>query len=544
MFRCSMFFIVLLYASLLAFAQGQHPLKIAVGPSGLSSVKYNGQEVVSDGTFRVAGVFFRKWDGSTFPGDTTRPKITLDRSTRRVKFTYPWGSVASSYTVEGNKLTLVVDIVNATVSDTIAALHLQLMDLKLAATPKDLGDKPKMGHNMGSLTMIGVDDGVKNILLCNDGIGRPLAFGVAPATDAGKTVFPVLAFTGRHSLLPNVWPFIDRPVYPGGVDRYILSFRFGPAGAPVETLSADLEKKFAQEYPFRLTWKDHRPIAALFLANSNMKWLTNPRGWFNDKSLDITTPKGLSEFHDRLMQLADDNIRIMKDMDAQGMIVWDPEGGEYPHPTTYLGDPRSLPKEMDTIADEYFKKFRDAGFRTGICIRPQRPVRPAYGDTVFQLTLQDPGDRKTNVNGKIAEAQKRWGCTIFYLDSNSYWYDDPFIQGIKQGYSGKVLDDNLLRQLMELHPDILLIPEAEGLQTYAYAAPYIQLNYDKLASTPASVNRVYPQAFSVQMAIEGPMDERHDELVAAVKRGDILLFRAFNDPYNAKVKSIYEDAKK
>lgn len=154
MFRCSMFFIVLLYASLLAFAQGQHPLKIAVGPSGLSSVKYNGQEVVSDGTFRVAGVFFRKWDGSTFPGDTTRPKITLDRSTRRVKFTYPWGSVASSYTVEGNKLTLVVDIVNATVSDTIAALHLQLMDLKLAATPKDLGDKPKMGHNMGSLTMI------------------------------------------------------------------------------------------------------------------------------------------------------------------------------------------------------------------------------------------------------------------------------------------------------------------------------------------------------------------------------------------------------
>ena len=40
----------------------------------------------------------------------------------------------------------------------------------------------------------------------------------------------------------------------------------------------------------------------------------------------------------------------------QGIIVWDLEGQEFIHPTTYIGDPRALgagyAPEMNAIADE------------------------------------------------------------------------------------------------------------------------------------------------------------------------------------------------
>jgi hypothetical protein len=79
---------------------------------------------------------------------------------------------------------------------------------------------------------------------------------------------------------------------------------------------------------------------------------------------------------------------------------------EYPHATSYLGDPRSLPPEIDPIIDGFFKRFRDAVLRTGICIRPQRPVRPVYATNVWQEQVADPTQ---NMVEKIAFAKKRWG---------------------------------------------------------------------------------------------------------------------------------------
>jgi hypothetical protein len=64
-------------------------------------------------------------------------------------------------------------------------------------------------------------------------------------------------------------------------------------------------------------------------------------------------------------------------------------------------------------------------------------------------------------------------------------------------------------------------------------------------ATPAEARCVYPEAFSVLYVADGPVDEHREQLVKAVKSGDILLFRGWwDDPYNAKVKSIYQDAKK
>src|SRR5262249_2010736 len=140
------------------------------------------------------------------------------------------------------------------------------------------------------------------------------------------------------------------------------------------------------------------------------------RGWLHDpKGVDVTTPGGQAAFKQRMLQYANSSVAIMKKAGAQGSIVWDLEGQQDPHMTGYLGDPRSLPPEMDAIADEFFAHLRAEGLRTGVCVRPQRPVRPAYGDGVVQIEVTDPAQ---NLIDKIAYAKKRWGCSLFYVDSN------------------------------------------------------------------------------------------------------------------------------
>jgi hypothetical protein len=256
------------------------------------------------------------------------------------------------------------------------------------------------------------------------------------------------------------------------------------------------------------------------------------------KNPDFTTEEGLAEFKASLMRYADNAVRILKrDMNAQGMIVWDVEGQEYPHATSYLGDPRSLPPEIDPIVDEFFQRFRDAGLRTGVCIRPQRPVRPPYGADVWQEQVADPTQ---NMIEKIAHAKKRWGCTLFYVDSNVLFDFENFRPN--QGDAYELMDAMVFRRLSEAHPDCLLIPEHENAFYFAYTAPHRELRQG-YASTPTWASRVYPGAFSVISVCDGPMDERRADLVAAVRRGDVLIFRAwFDDVFNEKTKSIYEEA--
>ena len=98
-----------------------------------------------------------------------------------------------------------------------------------------------------------------------------------------------------------------------------------------------------------------------------------------DPSVDVVTPAGIAKFQDRLLKNADRTLQIALENGAQGMITWDPEGQEYPHQTSYLGDPRQLSPEFDAIADKYFAKFSKAGLRVGICVRPQKLHRTPQG---------------------------------------------------------------------------------------------------------------------------------------------------------------------
>jgi hypothetical protein len=262
--------------------------------------------------------------------------------------------------------------------------------------------------------------------------------------------------------------------------------------------------------PVRIHWPDRRPVGILFLASNYHSSPTNPRGWFNDPGLDVTGPDGLQNFRKALLDYTDRSIAILKRTGAQGAIVWDLEGEEFPHKTTYIGDPRLLDRlapEMAAVADEFFGRLRNAGFRVGLTVRPQqlifddhRQPRQAQVLDIQKLLLE-----------KIDYARTRWGATMFYVDSNG---------GIRR-------PDELwqLRSLAKLRPDILLIPEHHYLPYLAFSAPYLAVRKDGAPAASGWARKLFPESFQAVNMSDGSNDR--DEIAALRRQGNVLLFRAW-----------------
>jgi hypothetical protein len=123
------------------------------------------------------------------------------------------------------------------------------------------------------------------------------------------------------------------------------------------------------------------------------------------------------------------------------------------------------------------------------------------------------------------------GATLFYIDTNS-WVDT----------TDEIYDPMIFKRLASKFPDALIIPEHENTRYYGFTAPYDEVRLGDY-SAPAEARDAYPDAFGVISTLGGDIDAHRTELVEAVRRGDILLFRGwFEDPMNEKVKSIYEEA--
>jgi hypothetical protein len=364
--------------------------------------------------------------------------------------------------------------------------------------------------------------------------GGTLAF-VSEADDDNSTII-IPYTTDRTTKLtyPFRLSFSDIPAGSTAVAR--VSLRFGNVGADSKDLVDDILDRYRRSYPVEITWEDRRPIGALFLASGGRHPAKNPRGWFNNApDIDTTTLAGLRRWRARLMNYADNSIKVLKQLNAQGMITWDPEGMEHGS-ATYYGDPRlasRLAPETDFkdgtelgALDEYFRKFQAAGLRTGITLRPQRitfengtPVQREAEDSIKELVE------------KIDYARSRWGCTLFYVDSTV-------------DRAGP-LDANVFATVARMHPDILLLPENESFRYFAYSAPLNSFAHHSVTSTPASVREVYPTAFSALLASapDDKLTEGRSALVEAVRRGDILIVNGWYGGKHVYItKSIYAEA--
>ena len=495
-------------------------LRTTFSPDGLSSMSYHGAELLVKGPARVRYTS-QKPDGTpaTFLEDKDQHrKVEGDTITRE----YEGLTVAMTARQKKDVLCLELTFKN-TKDRALTDVAFQPFAVQFPRRPK--GGRWKWGYtvttdNEGEPGVVVADWGDAKLVACCDEVERPVTFGFEGNFGNGA---------------PNPLSISLAKLGAGEKRTYHFSLRFGGPDADTLVMAKDVYEQFAKVYPDKLNWPDRRPIGALFLCRSASKWTTNPRGWFNDEKLDVTTPLGRQVFRDRLMKYAEGSIAVLKDVVAQGMILWDPEGQEMPHAISYLGDPRIISQaapEMDAVADEFFRKFRAAELKVGVCIRPSRIVSNHKGGW-DHVQVED---HVAELADKIAYAKRRWGCTIFYMDTNVKWE-----KGMWQGNSW-LLPSADLHKLAALHPDVLIFPEFGRFGYWGCCMPYGELRGGSVR-TSDTIRAAYPGAGSTLAIGDGDYLGHWDGLLEGAIGGDIHLFRGwFGDPRNQLVKRLYQEA--
>jgi hypothetical protein len=518
-------------------------LSFSVGHEGLDSLSFGDQLLVAgpeDGELQFHDQLQIHEPTSVSPGPSAlSPQCLAKGNVQEIDLEFSWGRAACAYRKRGNQILMKVQVTNNS-AQSLKDLSARLMKLTFPATPIGgtleagmfgYGFKGEMNPltNSWPLTVypqfaapvIQIDYGQGALSFCSEDLATPIRVS-APANPPPATNYALEILCGTLEA--------------GGSKSFDVSLRFGATGATIAKLSGDILQNYRRKYPFKVKWKDRRPIGMIYLASSGIKEPDNPRRWImNLGKIDVRTDQGKAEFRDALLALADRSVKILKATKAQGMITWDPEGQEFAE-SVYYGDPRQTPvlaPEMEfkgdgaaAAIDEYFAKFRRAGFRVGVCIRPQRITmvqgKPRHQETDNEQAVQALKD-------KVAYAKERWGCTLFYVDTTT---------------AGKrPLNPDVFKEVAQNYPDVLFIPENESMRYFAYSAPLNSYFHNNITSTPAGARALYPQAFSALMAPAGDKPEHHGELVAAVRRGDILLFNGwYGDPALDKIRRIYQEA--
>jgi hypothetical protein len=511
-------------------ASAQSAVTLAWNDHGLSSLRYGGVEYLGFGDLHLNQVTFQPAKGPAFDGDlagTTR----IDAASNRLFRDYAWGSIVVEYRPAGNRLRANVTVFNRS-ANTLQGIWFEPLGLQFPSRIREYdGKTPLLANTLGQPALVRATYPKGVLVVASEDRGKPVQIGFPWALDRPmNTQFPLSINTGRVHPFPDSCPSIRRPIAPQKSESFGFSLRLGPPGSTLGALAEDIYKQFASDFPPTLEWPDRRPIGALFLSTAAPGWPENPRGWLQDRKLRVDTPQGVDELRARMMAYADGSVAILTKMNAQGMITWDIEGQEFPHATSYIGDPQvfeTLAPEMRGIADDYFRRFRAAGLRIGVCIRPQRLVISPDRKSARQVSVSDPAQLLID---KAMYAQKRWGATLFYVDSNVN-ADDP-----------NPLDARVFKKLAAAIPDALFLPEHSGMLYHAYTAPVRELRQGH-AFTDPDIRAVYPHAFTVIYTADGPIDKRHDDLVFGVKHGDVLLFRAwFDAAENPKDSAIYQEA--
>jgi hypothetical protein len=457
-------------------------------------------------------------------------------------------------------------------ADVTIANHLPAPILDYTLALLKLRFPSPVAANDGNPNLRAYNTGSPGIFIANYGGPRPGALicdieGVDAAQpllmklERGNAGDPagVLTVMNHHDYEDGGSPYLSWPVPPLGTVHFRIGLRFaGPLPDPA-VACADLFAAFARRHPLLpgiRDWKDRRPIAQVFFESDNTNAGRNPRKWFDaDSRIDVTTAAGVKRFQKMVLDRAHIVVASMRRMNAQGVITWDLEGAEFPN-ATYMGDPsklatadpaQSVAPEMAAIADQYFKIYRDAGFRIGVTIRPQRVIlqRNAAGAVTNAWENDDDWDWKSDppldiqgfwqheLEAKIRFARQRWGATLFYIDSNG----DP----------GSPVSFLVMRALAAEFPDVLLIPEQSTLGYYGATAPYRQL--DMLMHAPIVsplARQTYPGCFAVINPTIESMTATWPRLINEVRQGDILFYRAWYDTAEAPAirKAITEAAKR
>lgn len=490
-------------------------------------------------------------------GATNRPslewiraaRLNYDPVTNVLLATYAWGTCRIAYAPETNGVGLTVTL-TSTHEWPIANLNLWLTEpVAFPATPKGYG------WSMGWGEMLTGDR--PDALVADYGRGAVVLW--AQERPAGVNV----GFNSTRHLVLSI-----ASLAPGATSTTRLRLRCGPGSAAEGDpylLAREAYDAYRAKHPWQgPEWPDRRPVAALHPSSAHLGSGTfgptrNPRGWWfeaHDKTFEVETEAGRADFRKRMMDHAREIVRICREADAQGVIVWSLEGQEYPHTISYVGSPDKLAEmapEMDAIADEWFGLFKAGGLRTGLCVRPSELLpNPNYDPKApvnqapfkyYQKEQRKPDgsiDQAATLavlDRKISYAKKRWGCTIFYVDSNADadYAKDP-VTGEWKCVRWGIMPYEIFLELGKRHPDCLIVPEHETLAYYSCSVPLTG------GPTSPSARALWPKSFSVNLMQEFNPASAGDRASAeaCVRQGDILIMQGnYNDPITAVIREIY-----
>ncbi len=545
----SLFTVILLFVMTI-YVNCAEPAKVQIdiNEHGLKSLTYQGVEYCDQSGSGVvgfsatpSGIQDIKKNRDIF---ATKPVSSAVKD-NTVVVTYPWGTFKVKYTVKGNDLNIAAELTNNS-KDDIGWWKANLMQfnnrLVFDASGKNMNWVYQRERFGGSSPYSHWTFADPHVYWWNDGATKIIFADLDPKwqtgvyrlkTDNGDRWVAAVSSNGDENSTKAVVPA-------GGTDSAHIAIRFRSVNDNPIIEAGDSYRAWGRSEPMKVNWSDRRPIGTFFVAESAKGWPTNPNGWFNDQKVDITTDVGRADFAKRMLERVDASIVVLKDVGAQGVVWWDVEGARNPHPITYIGDPRVLdPKhpqhdkyapELDTevtyndkkmpLVDACFAKFKDAGFKTGITIRPQALT---WKDTApVQTWVNNPNDYTFP---KAKYAIDRWGCSIFYIDSVNEWFGCWWYNSILKEY-----------------PDVLLMPEWSRTRGFAGAAPFSYTKFTGWTRGVADeIKACWPNAFCCMSNIDLTNPVAREDAFHAVQNGNVILFNCWYNSDDAKrIKLMYQ----
>jgi hypothetical protein len=546
----------------------QPDLKVTYGDSGIQQLSYNG--VVLEDLNQYPSDAFHIWhmkmtdlSGNVLSseqygwGENNNGR-NWDAGSKTWTYPFSWGSIQVQFVQNGN--TLDMKVIETNLADSGVLLDgavIYPFVLHFPQLPNGFVDSSyaQLAFNTTRPSVTLADFGSGEVASVVTDASKPLYSGFQPSGQ-GSSYFPIISGTALDGMA-TFQPHNDRPVAPGQTDTFTVSLRFAPSGTAVVSLTADAYQSWTKTWPPQINWMDRRVIGTVYLASSpqgNVNqpggYPNNPRRYFNDSNasdFNVWTSAGLVAFQAKILQQATNNVENLRKLNAQGAITWDIEGEQYPQDTSYVCAPdeiaRVAPEMESTVVDTasayfgmklddaYFKIMRDAGFRVGVCVRPQHLV--LNGDGTAKQVYLPAADIPAELIRKMKYAHDRWGATLFYVDSTV-------------DANGAVLDAGIFNQVAAALPDSLLVPEESTPKYYAYTAPFKSFLFHGDLGTDAMVYSYYPQAFSVNLIND--VDARTlaaslPQLTNAVRHGDVLMTHAdYWQANNPTIVQIYQSA--
>ena len=544
----------------------QSSLKVTFGDAGVQQLSYGG--VVLEDLATSPSDAFHIWhmkvsdlSGAVIASDGWGENNTgrsWNPATHTWTYSFAWGSIAVQYVQKGNSLDMKVTETNAANSGVVLdGAVIYPLALHFPKLPNGFYDAsyPQLAFNTTGPSVTVADYGSGEVAAVVPDASKALYSGFQP-TGQALTYTAIISGTSLDGMA-TFQPHNDRPVAPGQTDSFTVSLRFAKTGTAAASLSKDAYASWAKTWPAQLTWSDRRVIGTIYLASSPQGggnqasgFPNNPRRYFNDgnaSDFDVRSAQGLEQFQAKILQQAASVVQNLHLLNAQGAITWDLEGEQFPQNTSYVCAPDQIAQvapEMESVIsnsssvyagmkldDAYFKIMRDAGFRVGVCIRPQHFTINADG-TAQQAYLPSSAIAAEIIR-KMKYAHDRWGATLFYIDSTV-------------ASDGGVLDAGIFQQAAAALPDSLLIPEESTPKYYAYTAPFKTFIFHGDLGTDASVYGYYPHAFSANLINDVDpvkLAAAQAQLTSAVKAGDILMTHAdYWQANNPTIVQIYKDA--